>query len=221
MAQASKESLLSYPFARSGMNRWVFLLLILVACQKPMHVPNVDPEVVADAVNKTPAETIPVLNTTNATKTTNTTPVVKNVTRTNVSDLIKGIENKLNLTVNETESEEPLDIPEIPEGEVRPDFEFKYPQEGTRVKGEVVSLTLRILNFTIGRMGENVTWGEGHFHVRTQNSSLIEMERSTKTLRGLQPGEQYITVEMVMNNHSSYGVRKRIKIEAQTVTAKR
>ncbi|MDP6293370.1 MAG: hypothetical protein QF486_04000 [Candidatus Woesearchaeota archaeon] len=207
------------------MKKWIFLLLILVvACQKPMHLPNVDPDVVAPPVDEAPAEPTPVNTTPTNTTLTNVTPppepVVKNVTQ-NISDLIKGIENTLNLTINDTEPEEPLDIPAVPEGEVRPDFEFKYPSEGTRVKGEVVSLTLRILNFTLGRMGENVSWGEGHFHVTTQNASLIEMERATKTLRGLQPGEQFLTVEMVMNNHSSYGVRKRITIEAQTVTSKR
>lgn len=115
---------------------------------------------------------------------------------------------------------EPVLIDRTNVSSVLPDFEFKYPEEGTKLKGDVVSVSIKMRNFTIGVIGSNNSQGYGHFHVLIDNESYKEMEDASKTFRGISKGKHVLTVEMVNNDHTSYGVSHSVIIEAQTVTGK-
>lgn len=195
--------------------RWV-LLLLLVGCARPVFLPSVEP--------------LESSNTTAPLVVTNTTPIMDSVDNDTVSSVADMMQQVLaNITQPNTtatplppEKHRPaLPSIAIPEGEVLPGFDYQYPREGTKVKGELVSVSLIMYNFTIGGQNQKPTWGEGYFRIWLNNATTpIIMERASKTLRGLPSGDVTMTVEMVMNNGSTYGVQKTIHFKAQTITAK-
>ena len=103
------------------------------------------------------------------------------------------------------------------------DFEIKLPTPGYNVKGNLVAA--RIIpsaNFTFGNIGETNGSGEGHFHFFINDQKEpIEVGSATYTIKNLDKGTNTLYVEMVRNDHSSYGIKKHVSFEAQTVTGKR
>lgn len=96
----------------------------------------------------------------------------------------------------------------------RPDFEFKYPVEGIKIHGRILSVSLLVKNFTFGTEGDPSKAGEGHLHFYFDDrNGTIMVYKASYTVSDLVPGNRTLTTEMVNNDHSSIGVRKSVTFE--------
>ncbi len=103
----------------------------------------------------------------------------------------------------------------------KPDFDIYFPTSGFKVKGNLVALRLVPKNFFFGKIGDKNQPGYGHLHiyVNDQKDPLMS-DKATQTISNLKPKDNTITVELVNNNHTSYGVKKSVQFYAQSVTEK-
>ncbi len=102
------------------------------------------------------------------------------------------------------------------------DFEIKLPAPGYNVKGNLVAARMvPSSKFLFGKIGSNHTPGEGHFHFFiNEQKEPLEVDSATYTIKNLNKGTNTLYVEMVRNDHTSYGIKKHVSFEAQTVTSK-
>lgn len=100
-----------------------------------------------------------------------------------------------------------------------PDFEVWYPKNGTNIKGDRLSLSLKLFNFTIGNINDTNQDGYGYFKVYIDNATEpISIDTASYTISGLSAGNHTMRVEMVQNDGTPYYVNKIVAFQAQTVT---
>jgi len=106
-----------------------------------------------------------------------------------------------------------------------PNFTLWYPREGTRIKGNLMAVSLRFTNFSIGTPGAENRPNYGYMmFVIDDNRTIDEVTKATYTVRGtvrgLSKGNHTLKVKLLQNDGTPYGVEKSITFIAQTVTGK-
>lgn len=101
------------------------------------------------------------------------------------------------------------------------DFKILLPTPGYNVKGNIIAVRLEPFNFTFGEIGSKHVPGQGYFRFKINDGEWFNVNKATKTIKGLDKGTNTLYVEMVRNDGTSYGIKKHVSFEAQTVTGKR
>ncbi len=104
-------------------------------------------------------------------------------------------------------------------------FSVWYPKENMTLKGPILSLSLKAVNFSIGKMSKlnqskDNRPREGHFHVifdYMEEGEYIEMEDFSKTIRGMEAGDRTMRILMVNNDHTPLGIEKVIHFKVPQI----
>lgn len=99
------------------------------------------------------------------------------------------------------------------------DFEIFFPRGNYKAKGDLVAVSLKLINFTIGNLGDAEKPNVGLFKYYVDNSESFKIsDKATFTVSNLTKGKRTLTIEMIGTNMTPLGVKKSISFEAQSVT---
>lgn len=99
------------------------------------------------------------------------------------------------------------------------DFEIFFPKEDYRAKGDLTAVSLKLINFSIGVLGEAEKPNVGLFKYSIDNQAGFKIsDKATFTVSNLTKGKRTLTIEMIGTNMTSFGVKKNVTFQAQAVT---
>lgn len=144
-----------------------------------------------------------------------------NLTSTNVTILsnVSSINTSLNqsISTNLTNTTTKIETPEVKL--TSSDFEIFFPRGNYKAKGDLIAVSLKLINFSIGTFGDVEKPNVGLFKYHVDNSESFKIsDKATFTVSNLTKGKRTLTIEMIGTNMTSLGVKKSISFEAQSVT---
>ena len=101
-----------------------------------------------------------------------------------------------------------------------PNLSIWFPTEGFNVKGDLISVSVKLQNFNLGTPGTERKANEGYLRfVLDGEVRLDNVTKASKTLSGMTPGSHTLIVQLMQNDGTPYGVERRVTFNAQTVTS--
>ena len=98
-------------------------------------------------------------------------------------------------------------------------FEIFFPRGDYKAKGDLVAISLKLINFSIGNLGDVEKPNVGLFKYSVDNQDGFKIsDKATFTVSNLSKGKRTLTIEMIGTNMTPLGVKKSISFEAQSVT---
>ena len=99
------------------------------------------------------------------------------------------------------------------------DFEIFFPRGDYKAKGDLVAVSLKLINFSIGFLGDVEKPNVGLFKYIVDNQDGFKIsDKATFTVSNLTKGKRTLTIELIGTNMTPLGVKKSISFEAQSVT---
>ncbi|KKI93958.1 hypothetical protein WQ54_01530 [Bacillus sp. SA1-12] len=83
------------------------------------------------------------------------------------------------------------------------------------VRNRSVYVECYIPNFKFKKTGGNKVAGEGHLSVYVDGKKVDDMNTAAFVVKGLEPGNHVMTVEVVHNDSSSYNLKKTLEVNIQ------
>lgn len=108
--------------------------------------------------------------------------------------------------------------PELIYEDAMPEVEIWNPRDGQNIEGNIVAVSLRFQNFDFGTPGTAKEPNEGYVRLLINNRTMDELTKATITVRELPKGNTTITVMLMQNDGTPYGVSKSVSFLSQTVT---
>jgi len=110
--------------------------------------------------------------------------------------------------------------PESLTKDAEPNLTIWFPTEGFNVKGDLISVSVKLHDFSIGEPGTERKANQGYLRYLL-DGELIEdnVTKASKTINDLPAGTHTLVVQLIQNDGTPYGIERQVTFNARTVTA--
>lgn len=99
------------------------------------------------------------------------------------------------------------------------DFSIYFPIEGYKAKGDIIAVSVKLVNLSLGKIGDDEKEGIVILHYFIDSSEkFVTSEKATFTISNLSKGKHILTVELAGTNGTKIDAKRSVSFEAQSVT---